>query len=411
MAMALAAVTVLTPAFVFLATSTLMAECVFTLAQVATVYWLERSVRCEPSAVTRHAAVAGLLAAVTTLVRVAGVATLAAGFLYLFVKGARRSVGAFTLAAACCLSPWLLYSLAYAPTPADAEANGGTIAYSYRTLLAMTRPGDPGAGRVGAGEFVTRVGRNLVNIGSRDVGGVLVPSFFRGPSESGEEVVSLGGGIGFIGSSMGASPVTMAIAGVLTLVWMVGLITDLRRRLEAGTMLVVASVAMMSTVGVPTFRYFLPLAPFLFDAFVRGLEKIADRCHLASARIVRLTLAVVLGLQLMDHAGYIFSKVGGPEPPDWLMDARSARELTDWMNAHLAPGAVASTNPGLVYLLTGRAAVGSDEYSRGWERWRRSGVRFIAALRPLELPPVGLGYDLRYRTADRRFWVVEMRAP
>jgi len=46
----IAVATVLTPGFVFLATSTVMAECVFTLAQVIAVVLLERSARAGPPA-------------------------------------------------------------------------------------------------------------------------------------------------------------------------------------------------------------------------------------------------------------------------------------------------------------------------------------------------------------------------
>ena len=51
----------MTPAFVFLATSTVMSECVFTLTQLATVLLIHRSVRDSSTANARMCTVAAAL--------------------------------------------------------------------------------------------------------------------------------------------------------------------------------------------------------------------------------------------------------------------------------------------------------------------------------------------------------------
>jgi hypothetical protein len=105
-------------------------------------------------------------------------------------------------------------------------------------------------------------------------------------------------------------------------------------------------------------------------------------------------------------------KLRNPAALDWLRDAAAARDITDWMNANLADrDAVASTNPGLVYLLTGRRTVATDEFSRGWPRWKALGVQYVVALRPLALPPKSLNYQVAHQARGGQFWVIRILAP
>jgi hypothetical protein len=83
LALALAVAVVITPAFVFLATSTVMSEGVFTLMLLLTVMLADRSVAAAHPG--RDAVLAGALAAATVLVRSAGAPVLVAAMLY-FLK-------------------------------------------------------------------------------------------------------------------------------------------------------------------------------------------------------------------------------------------------------------------------------------------------------------------------------------
>ena len=70
----------LTPAFVFLATSTVMAECVFTLAQLGAVWLIDRAAhRNQTGMARRRAVLAGLAAGGALLVRSAGIAVVLPG--------------------------------------------------------------------------------------------------------------------------------------------------------------------------------------------------------------------------------------------------------------------------------------------------------------------------------------------
>jgi hypothetical protein len=399
--------TVLTPALVFLATSTVMPEAVFTLVQLMTVIVLDRT--REAANGLRRSAVAGMLAGVSVLVRTAGVAMLAAGFVYLLYRRSWRSAAAFAGAALVCLAPWFLYSAANAPSPEQAASHGGSIAYPYSDLLAMRRPGDTAAGRATALELPARVSRNLVNVFGRDIGGVFVPGFYRGPLESGEETVGLGGQ----GASMGSAAGTMVVSFAISALLAIGFFVQFRSQPSTAAPLIVATLAMVLLVSTRTFRYLLPLTPFLWLYFATGLRAVAASVKTWSGRDLSRAMGVamisLLGLQLLEHVQYSLVKAADPPVADWLVDARAVDTVLDWMDRNLPPGApVVSSNPGLVYLRTGRKSVATADARAGQQAWREAGIRFMVALRPTPLPARTLGFTILYE--DRRLWVAEIPA-
>jgi hypothetical protein len=394
-ALLLVTATVITPAFVFLATSTVMADCVFTFAQVLAVVLVERARRAGDTA-TRPAIVAGVVAAAAVLFRTAGVAVVAAAIAYFVFARRWRQAAAFAIVVAVCLAPWQLYARAHAPTFEQRLAHGGTIAFSYQQLMAMTRPGDTRSAGVSLGDTVQRIGRNVSGILTRDVGAVLVPAFYRGPAESGQEVVSVVGGTGQVGS-MGRAGATMVVSLILSAIVAAG-IASRREWLSLPALLIAASAAIIALVGSQTFRYVVPLAPFLLLFFWRGLR---------SGSLARIAVLVLLGFNLMDHALYIQQKLTAT--PDWLADARETDELLAWMSSNLTgPGAVATDNPGLVFLKTGRKTVASANPDVNWSRWKAGGVRYVVAVRRSDLPAESRGARVLFQTARRRLWLVEI---
>ncbi len=396
--------TLLTPALVFLVTSTVMPEAVFTLAQLLTVVLLDRA-RDDAGGLRRSVA-AGMMAAASVLIRSAGIAVLGAGILYLLHRRSWRGLAAFAGTAVLCVTPWYLYAGAHAPTAEQSASHGGTIAYAYSDLLTMRRAGDTTAGRAGLADLPARVSRNLVNVFGRDIGGVFVPGFYRGPLESGEETVGLGGA----GASMGSAPATMAVSFALSTVVLIGLVVSGRSRFGAADALVAASVAMILLVPTRTFRYLVPLAPFLWLYLAVGLRSVSVWTPGAPSKVATATgivLFTLVGMQLLEHAQYIAVKSNEPPAADWLADARAVDELVDWMEQNLPPGApVAATNPGLIYLRTGRRTVALADIAGRREAWKAAGIRYVVALRPTPLPAQSFGFKTLYES--RRRWILEI---
>jgi hypothetical protein len=390
-ALCIAFAVVLTPSFVFLATSTVMAEGVFTLAQLVTVLAVERAVRRERMD-WRGPAVAGVMGAVTMLIRTAGLAVLAASIVYLVLQRRWRQAAIFAVTAAACLLPWQLHARVNAPTYEERLAHGGTFAFTYEQLLAMERPGAADTD-VSGGEMAVRVGRNLTDVLLRDVGAAIVPAIYRGPNESGEEVLSVGRpGRG----SMGVATGTMVVSGLLCLGLLMGIIRS-RAWFSLPALLVGATIAMILPVAALTFRYVIPVLPFLLLFLWRGV---------ARPSVARILLLTVLGFHVVDHV--LFLREKATSTPPWTAQAGEVETLLVWMSENLkGPGAVASTNPGLVYLRTGRKGVASAAADENWDRWKTDGVRYVAALRPTSLPARHRQARLLFQTKGR-LWVVEM---
>jgi hypothetical protein len=418
LAAAAALATILTPAFVFLATSTVMAECVFTLGQIGAVWSIDRAARAPAARDERRLALlAGVVAALAWLVRSAGVAAVATGIVLLLWRRRWASAALFGLAATAVYAPWLVYAQSHAPTAAERTAHGGAIAYSYADLLRFREGGVQQSGRATVGDLAGRISGNLVSIFGKDTGAIVVPVAYRGPGESGQEVVSIGASRDLQAGSMGNSAGTHAISFLLSAVALAGFVVAARQAVTAAEILVPLSVAMIALVPAWSFRYTLTLTPFILYYLVTGIEVClqwmrrrstglqAAGAPTAAARIAVLT---ILGLQILDHARYVIL-ARDPTSIEWLSDAAEAEALLDWMGANLpSDGVVASTNPGLVYLRTGRKTVASDDPSQNWERWQAIGVRHMAALRPIDLPPSSLGYDVLHVTPRRRLWVIEL---
>lgn len=407
-AAAVTVATLLTPALVFLATSTVMAEAAFTLTQLVAVILLDRS-RADGPADVRRTVLAGMAMAAAVIIRSAGVAMLLGGVLYLLHQRSWRRLAVFAGTGALCLAPWLIYSAAHAPTAEQSASHGGTIALAYADLLAMRRAGNGEAGRASVAELPARVAGNAVNVFGRDLGGVFVPGLYRGASESGEETVSIGGAGASMGSALGTMVVSFGLSGIVLL----GLIVNLRSRGSAADTLVIASFAMILLVSTRTFRYVLPLAPFLWLYLATGLRSLAsliERTHVSArpnqVALHRVLFLSLIALQLQDHVQYARLKVADPPAAHWLHDARAVDEVLAWVEGNLPAGApLASTNPGLVYLRTGRTGVVSVAPASHVDEWKAIGIHYMVALQPTAPPPKSLGFRRLYE--HQRLWVVE----
>jgi hypothetical protein len=418
-ALTVAVATVLTPALVFLATSTLMSEPVFLFIQLAAVLMIERTARAADEQSARGLAVlAGVLAAVAFLTRTAGMTVGAAGLVYLARERRWRSAVMFAGAAAICVLPWLLYARAHAPTRNELVDHGGLMAIPYGDQFWTTEAGTITAPLATVDMLPGRVVDNVINISIRDIGGIFAPLLFRSPSESGLEVLGLGppDKKKLLTPSMGQALGTKIISLALTLVAALGFVAACRRRVTVAEPLVVLALGMIVLWPFWTFRFVLPLVPFLLVYFVLGVETIGvglGRLHRSIApapySMARIFLMVLIGLHVMDHAQYIALAYGDQYGGQWKSEAAGIYQVTDWIRAHPSPpGVVAADNPALVYLYTGRQTVAIDSYDDKWSRWQRMGVRYVVSL-VHGLPLVDPRAELRFKLPDRNAWAYELR--
>jgi hypothetical protein len=370
---ALVAISVtITPAFLFLATSTVMSECVFTLCLLATVLVVHKSVDA-PDERRSHslAIVAAILAAGTVMVRTTAIALLLAAIIWFVKERLWRRAAWFVAVAVLCLLPWTVYSRLNAPTAAERMAHGGAVAYEYTDQLSMRWAGAPLFGRITAHDLLVRIETNFVDVFARGSGKILAPALFRGPNESGEEVVTL---------SMSVTPEAMAISVLLSLIAFAGYVQVTRERLTVTEVLMPLALGIIMLWPFWSFRFVIPLTPFLFFYFTRGLQVLSPRAPV-------IVLLCLVGLNLYDHAGYI-SRAKSGATINWLAQNEDVEAVLDWINRGGLPndGVLAATNPGLIYLRTGRKAVASDHPGIEGDGLKQRGVRYVAALYPANLP-------------------------
>ncbi len=403
-ALVAAAVTV-TPAFVFLATSTVMSECVYTLVQLATIVMIHRSVEAHAANRARVFTVAAsLTAAGSVLIRSAGLGLVLASGVWLVKERLWRRAAVFGAVAALCILPWMLYARAHAPTAAEQALHGGSIVYSYGEQIWMRWAGDPASGTATLREIPARIGANIVDVFARGMGGIFLPVLLRGPAESGEEMVALGGAAGLGYGSMGGASVTMAISVVLSGVVLLGFVQSVRTRITVTEILIPVVLGIIVVWPFWTFRFLVPLAPFLAFYLVTGIRA------LASARAARVALLCMIGLHISDHARYLLALRDAEAAAriSWLVQARETEDVLAWVADHAGEGLIATTNPALVYLRTGHKTVSFDRAREAWSVWKARGVRYVVCLVAVELPTGSLGdFRLRYRSSSG-FWVIEI---
>lgn len=381
----------MTPAFVFLATSTVMSECVFTLCQLATVLVVHQSADAGDARRGRNLAILGaVLAAVAMLFRSAALALVLAGVIWFLKERMWSRATWFAGVALVFVLPWTAYSRMNAPTAAEQTSHGGAVVYDYFDQLSMRWAGAPVFGRITASELPERIGNNLVDIFARGVGAILVPTLFRGAGESGEEVISV---------SMGQAVETMVISAVISAIAVIGFARVARERLTVAEVLTPITLGIIVLWPFWSFRFIMPLTPFLLFYLVRGLQVLAPR----SANLVLVSL---MGLNLYDHAGYLV-QARSARGAEWIKQSEEVDALLDWINRGGLPddGVLVTTNPGLVYLKTGRKAIAVDHPEAEWSRLKQRGVRYVAVLYPYELPQGA--FKVLYHSAAQ-LWVVEI---
>ncbi|MBI1763529.1 MAG: hypothetical protein HYR56_19060 [Acidobacteria bacterium] len=367
-ALGLASVVVLNPALVFLATSTTMSECVFMFWQVLTVLAVERCVSAKQEAdALRWAGAAAVLGAAMFLTRAASIAVLLATVLYLTKERRWRPLAVFALTSALLLGPWMLYTGRNAVTPEQKAEQNNYIVYRYSESFWHRRAGYPNQGILSLEDIPGRMFENGAHILDYDVGALFVDPLFRAL---------------VIGDwRLKSTFFTSALSYLLSLLAGLGFVLAWRARLTLAELAVPLTLLVTLAWPFPPIRFLLPLLPWMAYYLLLGCESVwrkVAQLRLAPLKLAYGVLAVLLALNLYGTVTHIVAvHRTGPNRAQWLRIFDENEALIKWAGDNLPTNEVIATqNPGMVALYTGRKTIGSLEPARNWELWKRLGVRY-----------------------------------
>lgn len=386
----LSALTVtLTPGLVFLATSSTMSECVFTAFQLLAVVVIESAARAENSkAEIRSAALAGALAALAFLTRSIGVAVIGAGLVFLLKERRWRSAVVFVAVVAIFAAPWMVYSRTHQPTAEQRTEQGGMIVLDYTVQFWQARAGDTSSAAVHWDRLPERIWSNAMKIAGNNVAMMFTPTLHRSAKLSGEETLEQG-------------LATHALSYLLSLVLLLGFALAVRRRLAMAEITVAFTLAITCAWPWDTFRFLLPLAPFLFAYLLEALrgvrefarQKLESKAAPEPWRAMAIFAGLFLALFIYDHSVYL-AKRSDPSRAEylpWRAIFDENLEALNWIRDKTPEDAVVcSMNPALVNLFTGRKSVAGNNPEGNWENWKRLNVRYMAYLSVFQIGDPGM---------------------
>lgn len=414
LALGICAAAVLSPPLVFMATSTMMSECVFALIFLATVVVTEKCARSKnPSRQLQLAALSALLASVGFLTRSIAISLIAAGFFYLLKNKLIKPVIVFTVIVAALCGPWVIYTRLHAPTPEQQTEQGGHIVLPYDKQFWQKRAGFSFSGTITATQLPERVVNNSIEISGRDVGRIVVTPLFealRDPYQEAQKESVRQGGRGD----------TWSISFLLSIFAVIGLIAAARKRLTMAEFAVPLSLAVTVLWPWETFRFVLPLIPFVIFYFALGIremvvlaQQIRRKSNLKTGwKAALIVVGLIAAVNIYGNISYIYKSGDVLERPQWLQTFDEAEAMLKWVKSNTQPGDVIATlNPPLVYLFTDRKTIASDFPVENWENWKRLGVRYIvkAAVYGETPDPSEQKFKVVYRAPGRvNFRVVDL---
>jgi len=198
------------------------------------------------------------------------------------------------------------------------------------------------------------------------------------------------------------------MSSLISVAILAGFYVSVRKRVTVAECIVMLTVAMVVCVPARTYRYVLPLAPFVLLYFFTGIDLIATRGRGTFGAPFRIASAIVLTFLLTEHVQYI-AMMRSDSKPMWVRDYEEVKIVTDWMRTNLhREGAVVTSNPGLVYLTTGRKTLALTNLEGRWRELQNAGVPYGAALTTAETPLDSLGFRLLFQSPRLKLWVVEI---
>jgi hypothetical protein len=379
-ALAIAVFIVLCPGFVFLATSTLMSECLYAVLQFTAIWVIEKVVKAKDSpTVWRYSLLGGFLISYTFLTRSIGIGLILAVLLYLLKEKMTRQLIIVGAVIALIAGSWMLYSRFRMPTEAQRLEQNSYIVQPYTNQFWQKEIGSSESGTQGVFDLPGRAWDNSIKMGNTAVANLFLAPLHRRPDLSGLELFGIVDG-------------TLWYSWTLSLLVIIGYIHCLRARITLSEIVIPFTLGIIALWPWDPLRFMLPLLPFLAYYCFCGIraiylinQKFMQQVKTSGqSSIVAITAGILILLFCYDHTMYIIRKHSSDieKVPVWLRGYAENQKMLNWMNEHITQEniTIATNNPGLVYLWTGKKSVGNESVSKTWELWKTLNVRYLTYL-------------------------------
>jgi len=384
LALSIALATMVTPPLVFMATSTVMSECVYLLLMMSAIVAGERAVtRAASRTQIIWTIAAGVLSSFAFLTRSFGAVLIVAILVYMIKSKALRNALMFAVVAGVLSLPWVVYSGVHKLSPELRLEQDGSIVQPIPEQFWQRRAGIGLGGTVTTRDLPERVWENAVEISGRDLGRILVAPLFEAMAEAIAEIE-------------GANPYqTLTLSFVLAIFVIAGFIKTVRQRVTLAEIVMVLSIAVTLIWPWETIRSVAPLAPLIIFYFLIGCGLIYHLHLRLRAEAQRpgypglaAVACVLVAISLTGHFLYVKKKsaTSDGEKPVWTQVFNENKQVLDWLTERASEGTVIATNnPAMAYLYSGKKTVSNAKPAANWDRWNQLGVRYLAYLSPFRI--------------------------
>ena len=393
-ALLLALSVMLCPPLVFLATSTLMSECFFTLLILAALVAAERVVAAQRagSALAWGAVIlCAVLSAYAFLTRSIAITLVGAIFLYFIKERCGRSIIFYTAIVTILILPWMAYSRVNTPTYEQIREQGGQIVMSYGTQFWQRIAAMTGSDTITVAEVPARVANNLWEIAGRDMLRVAAAPLFeklRDPYKDAQRLFAKEAE----GKQGDKTEGVIWLSLLLSLFVIIGYVGAWRERFTSVELCVPLMILLIALWPWETIRFVLPLTPFLLFYLLKGFQIVTNLISqrtgaaVTLAKLPALLLLVFFAINLYGHISYI-AKIRSGDKPQWMKTFAAVESMLIWTKQNVPSGEnIVALNPALVHLYTGHKTIAWEDPKVRWYVMRKLGIRYFVRFAAYPIP-------------------------
>lgn len=397
LALAIAAVVALSPGLVYMATSSVMSECAFALAQMATLIAVERCATArDGERFWFYALLAAAAASWAFLTRSMAAGLILAALIYFLKERLIKSAVVFAIGVALIAGSWTIYTRAKAPSPEQRAEVNSYIIRPYTEQFWDRLAGHESAGSVSIGDLPGRFWDNISSIAASDSGGIVVPFFSPALNQ---------------GLAERGNPMQLIISLLVLGLMIAGFVSVVQDRLTYAELALSISLLIIIVWPFPPYRFLLPSLPLLVFYFLMGcklLLNLNQRLTQTKSKGIPwagLTgiAALLFALNLFGNFSYLSRKNAdvASQRPKWMRVFDENEAVLKWATDNVPKSvAIVSANPALVHLYTNNKTTTFDNPAGNWERWNRLGVRYLLYVSPTRIPepdPIENRYRILHR--------------